>query len=229
MSRPRILLPFAASALLSACAAQGPFPSLAPRAVERELSGQAAPPCPTAQAPAVSPAPPPPLPEDAQLAARVTALLASARSGQGAFAEFLPRASASAARAGAAGSDSWIAAQQDISRLEAARAQTLDALAELESLSVARSGDPATNEADRASVLAAAEEVRALSGAQQAEIARLSGLLSGPSALRNVPSQAPHNAQRQNAGRQALAASDPARISRAARPKAGPKEPSCRG
>lgn len=229
MVRPRTLLPLAASVLLCACAGQGPFPSLAPRAVERELSGQAAPPCVGSAAPAAAHAPAAPLPSDVQLASRVTALVADARSGQSAFEAVLPRANASAARAGAAGSDSWIAAQQDISRLEAARVRTQDALAELESLSIARSGDQATNEADRASVLAAAEEVRVLAAGQQAEIERLSAPLSEPSALRRAPLQAPHNAQRQSAARQALVASGRAHISPGALPKAGPTGSSCRG
>ncbi|MDP9415403.1 MAG: hypothetical protein M3Q08_15255, partial [Pseudomonadota bacterium] len=77
-----LLLPLAAPALLTACASQGEFPSLAPRAVERELSGAPAPPClppGTTAEPAPAPAPaPPPLPSDPALAARTAALLEQA-------------------------------------------------------------------------------------------------------------------------------------------------------
>jgi len=102
---------------LSACAAQGPYPSLAPRAIERGLAGGLAPaPCldgdgAETQVVAVAPAP---VPSDPQLRARLAALLAQARQGQSAFAEILPRASSSAARAGAAGSDAWIAAHVEL-------------------------------------------------------------------------------------------------------------------
>ncbi len=179
-----LLLPMAAPALLTACASQGDFPSLAPRAVERELSGAPAPHClpaGTAAGPASAPAPAPaPLPSDPAVGGRTAALLEQARRGQRAFSELLPQARASARRAGAAGSEPWIAAQQLISRLEAARAPTVDALAELDALSAARSEDAATAPQEAASVLAAAEEVRRLADAQRTELDRLNGMLSTP-------------------------------------------------
>ena len=215
---------------LSACATEGETPSLAPRPMEYELSGRPIPPCLTAGAEA-PPAPPVQAPpaDDAQLATQIETLLTTARAGQARFAEILPRAQASGARAGAAGSESWIAAQQDISRLEAARARTADAAAELDALLLARSGAQGASPNDLQRLTAAAEEVRAIAETQETEIDRLNGALSGSSALRRAPSQAPHNAQRQPAGRQALAASDRGHISPAVPPKAVPTGSACRG
>lgn len=166
--------------LLGACAAQSEFPSLAPRAVERDLTGGSAPAdCPGAEdvAAPVAEAPPPPVNPDPQLGTRVAELLAAARQGQAEFAEALPAADRAAARAGAAGSESWIAAQQEISRLEAARARTVDALAELDALAIRRS-DASVSEPDYQAVLAATEEVRALAQTQQAELDRMAGRVS---------------------------------------------------
>ncbi len=215
--------------LLAACAAEGETPSLAPRPMEYELSGRPIPAClsgeeTTAPAPAVAA-----VPSDPQLAARVEALLAAARQGQSEFAAILPRAQASASRAGAAGSETWIAAQLDVSQLEAARVRTADAAAELDGLVLARSNAQATNPQDLERVTAAAEEVRATAEMQEAEINRLNALLSGASALRREPWQAPHNAQPLPAGRQARLGSDRGHISPAAPPRAGPTGSACRG
>jgi hypothetical protein len=179
----RVLPPaLAALPLLAACAAQGPFPSLAPRAVERDLTGGSAPAdCPDAadRGTEMAEAPAPPVSPDPQLGARVFELLAAARAGQAAFAEALPRARVAAQGAGAPGSETWIAAQQEISRLEAARARTMDALAELDALAIRRS-DGAVSETDYQAVLAAAEEVRNLVQAQQSELDRIAALVSAP-------------------------------------------------
>jgi hypothetical protein len=168
--------------LLSGCAAQGPFPSLAPRAVERDLTGGSAPVgCPDIGAPAPEPPPStlPPANADPQLGARAAELLAAAQAGQADFAAALPTARAAAEGAGAAGTESWVAAQLEISRLEAARARTVDALAELDALAIRRSDVPVSDE-DYEAVLAAVEEVRALTQAQQAELDSIRGLLSEP-------------------------------------------------
>jgi hypothetical protein len=170
--------------LLGACAAQGDFPSLAPRAVERDLTGGSAPAgCPgledggaPAQPAGTQPASVNP---DPQLGARVARLLAAARAGQAGFAAALPAANRAATRAGAAGSEAWIAAQQEISRLEAARTQTVDALAELDALAIRRSDAPVA-EADYQAVLAAAEEARGLVQGQQAALERLAGQIGQP-------------------------------------------------
>ena len=180
MLRPSHLSLVSAAALVSACAGQGNYPSLAPRPIERELSGAPVPPCEDgAQAIApVVPAPAPAVANDPQLQSRVTALVALARAGDRDFEALLPAARTSVARAGAAGSEPWIEAQQVLSRLEAARSETAEAVAELDSLSVARSNDPATSAEDRERLLAAAREVRALADAQRAEAERLNAGLS---------------------------------------------------
>ncbi len=228
---PRLPLTLASAALISACAAQGPFPSLSPRAAEYELAGRPVPPCigsGTAAGGAQAASGPAQTAPDAQLRAELTRLLDQARRGQAEFDEILPGARTRVARAGASGSDGWVTAQQDVSRLEAARAPTVDALAALEALVLARS-NPDANEADRMSAIAAAEQVRRLAEGQQAEIDRLSASLSGGSARRNEPLPAPRNAQRPLGSRQALAASDRGHISPAAPPKAVPTGSACRG
>ena len=174
-----LLLP-AAALLLPGCAARGDFPSLAPRAVEGELSPAAA--C-RGEAACEAPASPPvaaAIPDDPQLAARISELTVRARSGDTAFAALLPEARRSAARAGRSGSEPWIEAQQLVSRLEAARSPTVDALAELDALAIARSESRGTSPQDRERVLAAAQQIRALADAQRAEVDRLNGQLSAP-------------------------------------------------
>jgi hypothetical protein len=174
------LFALAAPALLSACVSQGEFPSLAPRGVERDANGNPIALCipPGGAAPAQERPAPAAAANDPALGARLTALLEQARRGQSAFAELLRAAQARAARAGAAGSEGWIAAQQEISRLEAARAPSVDALAELDALVLARSGDGAASADDSARVIAAAEEARRLADSQQAELDRLNGMLN---------------------------------------------------
>ena len=228
---PRLPLTFASVALLSACAAQGPFPSLSPRAAEFELAGRPVPACIGGSAAAVLPPAgrgPALAAPDARLGAELTRLIDQARRGQAEFDEILPGARTRVARAGASGSDAWITAQQDVSRLEAARAPTVDALAALDALVLARS-DLGGNEADRLSAVAAADEVRRLAEGQNAEIDRLSASLSGGSARRNEPLPAQRNAQRPLADRQALAATDPGYISPAVPPKAVQTGSACRG
>ncbi len=228
MSRRPYMLPLVPILLLAGCADQGDIPSLAPRPTEYALSGRPLPPCLAGEPAATESATPAPPASDASLGTRLEALLAEARRGQSEFAEILPAARASAARAGKAGSEAWIAAQQQVSRLAAARARTVDALADLEALVLARSRE-ATAPEDLQRLNAAADEVRAMSEAQEAEIDRLSAGLSDSAALGRAPSQAPHNAQRPLAVRQALAASDRGHISPAAPPRAGPTGSACRG
>ena len=230
MFKPNILSLLATLPILGACAAQGPFPSLAPRAIERIDSTAPAPPCLAAtQAPAPPQQPEPaPVAGDPQIAARIGELLSGARQGQREFSAALARAKASVSRAGAAGSESWIAAQSDISVLEAARARTSDAAAELDRLLLARSEQP-TSESDQEALRAASAEVAQLEQAQQAELGRLRGSLSEPQALRRAPSPAPHNAQSPGDAPRALARSGRADISRDAQPKAGQPGSCARG
>ena len=153
--------------LAGGCAQRGSFPSLAPRAAEMADAG----------APAAAPAPE--APDDPALARRLAELLGRAREGQTAFAAAMGRASPAVARGGGAGSESWVVAQQAISRIEEARAPTVEALADLDAVPRAReeSGTP-TSSNDRAAIAAAVEEVRAIAARQQQDIAGLSGSLS---------------------------------------------------
>jgi len=150
--------------LLAGCAASGPFPSLSPRPAEQLSMDE-----PVRVAPVVA--------EDPQLRALVAGLAADARSGQAAFVAALGAARSRVGAAGGSGSDSWIEAQQAISRIEAARAATVGALAELDALSIARANVP-TNRDDFSALMAAVESAAALARDQQAEIDRLRGSLS---------------------------------------------------
>lgn len=158
-----LLIPMTALALLGGCADRGRFPSLAPRAAER-LSTQE----PVRTAPFVA--------ADPDLQERVAALVGQARRGQDAFQTALPAARSSAGRAGAAASESWIEAQQALSRLEAARAMTVTALAELDRLMATRAAVP-TNADQFVELRTATETVASLTETQQVEIDRLRRLL----------------------------------------------------
>src|SRR3546814_5484047 len=96
--RAALLLPalIAMSALVGGCAAQGSFPSLAPRAVERDFAGgdQPVPPC-LGGAEAVEPAPTPspaPAGADPMLVSRLSQLRAAANEGDRAFGEAAAKA-----------------------------------------------------------------------------------------------------------------------------------------
>lgn len=181
-------LPIPMLCALAGCAGSGAYPSLAPRALERNLTGGSAPagcPVPADTAAAVSgsaAAATPAVASDPALRARIADLLAAARAGQTEFAALLPQAEQSAARAGSAQSETWIEAQQDLSRLQAARGPTVDALSDLDALGIRPAAGPAVNAEDYAAILAAAEEVRALAEAQDAAIDRISGRLAAPGA-----------------------------------------------
>jgi hypothetical protein len=157
------LAPLASAALLAGCADRGSFPSLAPRPVERLSNDE-----PVRTTPFVA--------ADPQLSAQVAQLLADARRGQTEFQAALPAARGSVGRAGASGTESWIEAQQAMSRIEAARAASVIALAQLDRLSIDRARRP-TNAGDFAAVLAAVEQAQALVAAQQVEIDRLRSAL----------------------------------------------------
>jgi hypothetical protein len=161
MNPRRIAFAGLAAALLAGCVSQGPFPSLAPRPAESEdWTGE-----PARAAPAVA--------DDPALRARIAALLDEARAGARDFdADFGP-AERAAAQAGAEGSDSWIEAQQAISRLEAAGARTGEALAGLHQLRLEREGRP-TSAADLAASDAAIAAAEAIAARQQRRTDRLS-------------------------------------------------------
>ena len=115
--------------LLGGCATGGDFPSLAPRPVE-QLSFE--------EPIKVDP----PVAADPALSGRAGALLGEARAGDRQFEEAYGRALPLVRAAGPAGSDAWIQAQEAISRVEAARIGTTNALSELDLLIAEQSDDP---------------------------------------------------------------------------------------
>ena len=154
-----ILVPLAAAA--AGCAAPGPYPSLAPRPAEKAYAEDAEERKPTPQ------------PDDPALAREIDRLLAEARAGGADFDSAFPAAQAKAGRAGAAGSDAWIEAQQALSRLETARARTTAALADLDRLGVERASAGTLGEGDAERLRAASEEAGALADAQADRLQRL--------------------------------------------------------
>ena len=153
-----ILLPILVAA---GCAAPGPYPSLAPRPADKAYAEDA------------EERKPVPQPDDPALAGEIDRLLAEARAGGAAFEAALPAAQAAAGAAGAAGSDSWIEAQQALSRLESARARTTAALADLDRLAVARASAGTLGEGDRERLRSAVAAIQALADAQADRLRRL--------------------------------------------------------
>lgn len=154
---------------LTACLDRGQYPSLAPRAFE---SADRGPP----------PPPPPAPPARSEIVASAAALIGKARGGQTAFAAELARVRPVVARAGAADSDSWITAQSAVSGLDASRAVTVTALAELDALTLSGVGPDGLRFGDNDFVVlsSAAESVSAMAQAQTREIAALAGSLASP-------------------------------------------------
>ena len=158
MKREAVLLLLVAAT--SGCAPEGTFPSLAMRPEERLVTvGEP-------RRPRVDPA------SDPALRGRASALLAQGRAGTRAFEASEPAAERATRNVGATGSESWIDAQQQLSRLEAARADTDTALAELDRLATARA-DEATNSADYALIEEAKAELQRIATEQQARLDRL--------------------------------------------------------
>jgi hypothetical protein len=157
----RRIITLAAVVSLAGCVSQGPFPSLAVRPAELEDWSEE----PVRIAPVAA--------EDAALGRQVAGLLAEARAGWRDFEADLAAAERAAAGAGAQGSDSWIAAQEALSRLEAARSRTGQAIEELHQLRRARADLP-TSGADLAALDAAIAEAEAIAARAQQRIDRLS-------------------------------------------------------
>ena len=123
---PRPLLAIALPLLAGACAGGTDYPTLAPRPVEKLLGA----------APVETPVP---AATDAALDAEVAARLADAEEGARAFAKVLAATRTAAARPGATtiGSEPWLAAQQVLTELAAARAPVGSALADLDATRIA--------------------------------------------------------------------------------------------
>jgi hypothetical protein len=158
MKRKAVLLLLVAAT--AGCAPEGTFPSLAMRPEERLVTvGEP-------RRPRVDPV------SDPALRGRTNALLVQGRGGMRDFEASEPAAERATRNPGAYGSESWVSAQQQLSRLEAARAATASALAELDRLSTARA-DQATNSADYALILEAIAELEGIDAEQQARLGRL--------------------------------------------------------
>ncbi len=147
--------------LAAGCAAPGPYPSLAPRPAEKAYADDAEERKPTPQ------------PDDPALAGEIDRLLAEAKAGAADFDSVFPAAEAAASAAGATGSDAWLEAQQALSRLEAARARTTAAQADLDRLAVERSGTATLGEGDSERLRRAVAEIQALADAQADRLQKL--------------------------------------------------------
>lgn len=124
-----LLLSLCGTALLAACAASPDYPSLARRDVER-VEGSATP--AEGNVNAIPDLPP----ASADLTTRLAGLVDAARKSHSSFEGRQAAARRAVAAAGAARSDSWIAAQVALSDLQTARSGALTALAELDRLYV---------------------------------------------------------------------------------------------
>jgi hypothetical protein len=156
------LLPLAFAA---ACAAPGPYPSLAPRPAETVYASE------DERQPVAQP-------DDPALAAEVDRLAGAARAGAAHFDSASPAAEAAVTAAGGPGSDSWVEAQQALSRLEAERTRTTAALADLDALAVDRAKAGTLSPADGERLRTAMAEIQALADAQAERLERLGARLS---------------------------------------------------
>ena len=113
-------------------------------------------------------------PVDPALAARLTQLIDAGKAGGQTFDAQVGQAQRLAGAAGAAQSESWISAQQAISGLEGARAQTTRALSDIDAIGAMRiqSGAGLTA-ADLRAVESASGELRALTDRQTSIIDQL--------------------------------------------------------
>jgi hypothetical protein len=160
----RSLAPLLAFTLLGACSMTGtrPEPSLAPRAAE-----------------AIDPRVPVPghVPSgtvDAALARQLNNLVGQARDGVGLFGTRQADAERLAAVAGPAASESWVAAEQALSRLVEQYGVTTNAAAEVDALAASRlEGQHWIRPADQQAIAAAAAEIGAISDRQAAAIGHL--------------------------------------------------------
>jgi hypothetical protein len=161
-SAARLLLTISALAALAGCATRDSYPSLAPRPVEGSAASGAA------EASTQS------VPVDAALEARVATLVKQVVDGHAAFEQAVTQACPAITRGARAGegSEPWIAAQQAISVVDAARAPVLSAVAELDRLVIER-GTAGGAPVDLGQLAAAQEQASAIDAAEQATVAKL--------------------------------------------------------
>jgi hypothetical protein len=156
MARPLSALPLLI--LAAGCAPKGDYPSLAPRPIEKAL------------AEADIERPEQVLPRTPEVEARAGELGREVAAGRSEFEAALPAARSAVGAAGAAGSESWIEAQQALSRLEAARAATTRALAELDRYSSEQAASRRLSPADIDLLRETLASAQAVADRQQDEV-----------------------------------------------------------
>jgi hypothetical protein len=154
--------------LPAACQTPADPPSLLPRAIEQQSTATPAPPTP----------PTSPKPADTALIVQLGRLLADAREGEADFAT-LERGNAATLAAGqraVQGSEAWLSAEMVRSALEVARQKSANALADVDSLAIAR-GEQASRDATTAGlpeILSTQAEINAIVERQTKRLAALS-------------------------------------------------------
>lgn len=165
--KPFHLIPLCAVAILSACATpEGDFPSLERRPFETDGTDLGAEPAAPAAPTELTPG----------LTEKVKALTASHRMANDAFNRALPRVQGIAQRAAgsAQGSEAWVNAHLELSRLDHSRSASVAALGELDELIAAQ----ADADSDYVPLLTAYQEPMANEVvAQRSEVERLSQLI----------------------------------------------------
>ena len=166
MSQPLTLLAaLLVAATLAGCATTEDFPSLAPRAIE--AAGDSS-----------SPAPPPTgAGADPELVKRLSSIVEAGEAGNRAFLAELVTARPTIERAAgaAAGSESWVAAQQAYSGLDSTRGALLSALADLDALRREQVDSP--NPGNHAALDQGAERLTALESEEASTLAELAAKL----------------------------------------------------
>lgn len=161
----RLIVPLSLMTVLSACASSGTYPSLLPRAAERGGFAEPAAPAPAASAP------------DPALDTQIDAIQRRAGEAASRFDQGAAKAERPVRIAGkaAAGSDAWLDAQTALAGLDVLRAETLEALTDLEQLASERA---VALKADYPALGAAIAAARGKADAQAQRIAALQAMLS---------------------------------------------------
>lgn len=164
LPRPHRLAPFALLAL-AACEPKSSFPSLAPRPMERALG-------PVDQAP-----PETAVADDPALPDRLRPLVEAGHASQAEFDKALAAARRVVAASGPPGSDSWVGAQQAVSRVQNASAPMAKALADLDAFAIEQAKAHPLSPGDQDRIQQANAELQALADAQRGEIEALQARL----------------------------------------------------
>jgi hypothetical protein len=169
MTPIRLACALALPGLLAGCADQGSYPSLQKRPIEGIMDR---PPTPTLV---------PPAKPNAERAARIASLLSQAETADRQFrtAQAETEQAISAAKGAAAGDERWIVAQQQLSRLETARAPVGHALADLDALQIEQANGESEGapSAEAAALAHAYARVTAIDADEQSVLGRLSQAL----------------------------------------------------